>query len=354
VAALARLLVAFLQEQRLRKLRVAHDVVGRVVPSGTVAGFALDAPQRRLCVRGHRRVTSQAARIFLLGRREHVHRARVRRLLPRSVRCGVTALASIGANEVVVDDAGRSSDAGRRYQQHHNDCRNNNDHPSRQLHARRIATTAGVRYGDDMTLDLFVVGLTGGIGSGKSAVGRMLRERGLPVIDADQLAREAVAVGTHGLAQIVAHFGSGVVHDDGSLNREALSSIVFRDLDERRCLNAIVHPEVARLFVEALEALRARGERIAVYEVPLLFESQLQEMFGCTILVACPFDMQLKRVLARDRISEEQARARIASQMALDAKRKLATFVIDNTGSLDDLAVALNGVWLDVERLASP
>jgi dephospho-CoA kinase len=210
-----------------------------------------------------------------------------------------------------------------------------------------------VRYGDGMAVDLFVVGLTGGIGSGKSAVGRMLRERGLPVIDADQLARDAVAVGSAGLGRVVAHFGVGVLNPDGSLNRQAMSSVVFQDESERRALNAIVHPQVARLFVEALSVLRDRGETIAVYEVPLLFENNLQDMFGCTVLIACPPDVQLRRVIARDNLSAEQARARIASQMPLSDKRALATFVIDNAGTLDDLAVALDQVWRNVEGLAS-
>jgi dephospho-CoA kinase len=190
-----------------------------------------------------------------------------------------------------------------------------------------------------------LVGLTGGIASGKSTVGRMLRARGVDVIDADVLARDAVAPGTPGFAAVVARFGAGVVRDDGTLDRAALGRIVFADDEARRALNHIVHPEVARLAAEAFADVAARGAPVVVYEVPLLFENGLQAAMDVTMLVAVHDDVQLQRLLARDGCSEAEARARIRSQMPLEQKRKLATHVLENDGTVADLAHALRTVW---------
>jgi len=182
-----------------------------------------------------------------------------------------------------------------------------------------------------------LVGLTGGIASGKSTVGRLLREAGVAVIDADVLAREAVAKGSAGLTAVVGRFGEGVLDDDGNLDRKKLGAIVFHDDAARRDLNAIVHPEVARLAMERLAALRDAGTDVAVYEVPLLFENGLDAMMDTTILVACPDDVQRARIMARDGLSDADARARTAAQMPLAEKRRRAKHVIENDADLATL-----------------
>lgn len=190
-----------------------------------------------------------------------------------------------------------------------------------------------------------LIGLTGGIASGKSAAARMLSAAGIPVVDADQLAREAVAPGTDGLSAILQRFGPGVLAPDGSLDRKALGERVFSDEPARRDLNAIVHPAVARLALERLDALRASGAAVAVYEVPLLFESHLEGMMDATLLVAAPEEVQIARMKSRDGLDEAAARARMAAQLPLADKRRRATAVVENDGSLAELAARLSQAW---------
>lgn len=179
-----------------------------------------------------------------------------------------------------------------------------------------------------------VFGLTGGIGSGKSRVARRFRERRLPVIDADLLAREAVAQGSAGLREIIAEFGSGVLDGRGELDRAALARIVFNDEAARRKLNAITHPRVRELTALRVSELAASGEPLVCYEVPLLVESGMAEALRPVVVVSAPEAVQIERVMARDGASESDARARISAQMPLADKVKVADFVIDNTGSL--------------------
>jgi dephospho-CoA kinase len=191
-----------------------------------------------------------------------------------------------------------------------------------------------------------LVGLTGGIASGKSTAGRMLARAGVPVVDADVLAREAVAPGSVGLAAIVQRFGPQVLDGTGALDRKQLGAVVFGDDDARRALNAVVHPEVARLAAERFEALRADGRHgWCVYEVPLLFENGLDAAMDATILVAVDDDEQLRRIQRRDGLDEQQARARVRAQMPQRDKRQRATIVVDNDGSLDELARRLAEAW---------
>lgn len=190
-----------------------------------------------------------------------------------------------------------------------------------------------------------LIGLTGGIGSGKSTVARMLRAAGVDVIDADQLAREAVAPGSDGLRAVIERFGGGVLDDEGGLDRKKLGDIVFGDDEARRALNAIVHPRVAALAAERAQALAEAGRPRAVYEVPLLFENGLDAAMQATIVVYVDEAAQLARLMARDGSSEAAARARMAAQMPLEEKRRRATYVIDNGGSLDDTARQLREVW---------
>jgi len=190
-----------------------------------------------------------------------------------------------------------------------------------------------------------LVGLTGGIASGKSAVAKMLRAAGIPVVDADELARDAVAPGTPALAAIAKRFGDDVILKTGVLDRKKLGDVVFADATARADLNAIVHPQVAALAVGKLEELRASGVEVAVYEVPLLFENGLEGMVDETLLVAASDDIQRARLMIRDNIDVTSANARIASQMSLDDKRKRASFVIENDGSLEETARQLAVLW---------
>jgi dephospho-CoA kinase len=184
-------------------------------------------------------------------------------------------------------------------------------------------------------MPLRVFGLTGGIGSGKSTVGRWFRERGLPVLDADQLARDIVAPGTPALAEIAATFGPEMLLPNGTLDRKAVAARVFDDDGARRALNAITHPRVAALFGEKTSALDAAGAPLACYEVPLLFEVGLDRALSPVVVVAVPESVQVERAMRRDASTEDEAKARIAAQLSLDEKVRRADYVIDNTGSLE-------------------
>lgn len=185
---------------------------------------------------------------------------------------------------------------------------------------------------------MHLFGLTGGIASGKSAVAARLRARGLPVIDADVLAREAVAKGTEGLADVVAAFGRGVLTEGGVLDRKKVASLVFEDDAKRARLNAIVHPRVTALTLARAEELRARGEPLACYEAALIVENGVADAFRPLVVVAAPEDTQVARARARDAADEAEVRARIRAQMPLSEKVKVADYVIENTGTLEDLA----------------
>jgi dephospho-CoA kinase len=184
-----------------------------------------------------------------------------------------------------------------------------------------------------MSIHLF--GLTGGIGSGKSTVAARFRERGLPVIDADELARAVVAKGTPGLAEIAGFLGSDVLDAEGGLDRKRVAAIVFNDEAARRRLNAITHPRVAALAIEKSQELDARGEPLACYEVPLLIESGLAGALRPLVVVTTDVGTQLGRAMARDQATEAEVSARIAAQMPLARKAEMADFVIDNSGSIE-------------------
>lgn len=185
---------------------------------------------------------------------------------------------------------------------------------------------------------LHVFGLTGGIGSGKSSVAALLRERGVPVVDADELAREVVAPGSSGLGQVVAAFGPEMLAEDGSLDRKRLGSLVFADGELRKRLNAITHPLVRKLSQQRFAELARRGVTLAGYDVPLLFEVGLDAAFRPIVVVAASEAKQLERVAGRDGLAAEAVRARIAAQLPLDEKKKRADFVLENDGTLAELA----------------
>jgi len=193
-----------------------------------------------------------------------------------------------------------------------------------------------------------MVGLTGGIASGKSTVSAMLRELGAEIIDADQVARDVVAPGTPALAEISERF-PGVVSPDGTLDRAALGRRVFSSDDDRATLNAITHPRIQAAVQERTEAHRARGVPRVVYDAALLMENGLHAaMDGGVILVAASEDTQRARLVARDGLTPEEAEARIRSQLPLEAKRRHARWVIENDGDLDSLRAQVERTWREV------
>jgi dephospho-CoA kinase len=171
------------------------------------------------------------------------------------------------------------------------------------------------------------VALTGGIATGKSYCLHRFAELGVPVIDADRLARDAVAPGSTGLAAVVERFGGGVLAPDGSLDRAALGRIVFADPRARAALEAIVHPEVYRRIREWSVNLAA-GTRLAIADIPLVYETGQEHEFDRVVVAACTPEEQLRRILARDGLPEPDARARIAAQWPIDEKVKRADIVI--------------------------
>ncbi|HET7565051.1 MAG TPA: dephospho-CoA kinase [Gemmatimonadaceae bacterium] len=199
-------------------------------------------------------------------------------------------------------------------------------------------------------MKLFRIGLTGNIASGKSTVARRFAERGATVIDADQLARRAVEVGTPALDAIATRWGSAVLAADGTLDRAALRERVFQNPDELEALNEIVHPEVARLRDEELAAARARGERMVVSDIPLLFERGLVGRFDRIVLVDAPRSVRLERLVHDRGLSPADAMHMIAAQMPAELKRARADYVIENIGTLDELQRRADEVWDALEH----
>ena len=182
-----------------------------------------------------------------------------------------------------------------------------------------------------------LVGLTGGIASGKSTVAEILKRQGAAIINADVLAREVVEPDRRAWTEIVNTFGTAVLQPDRALDRQKLRAIIFDDPDARKKLESIIHPQVRALAEQRIREHAAAGYAVIVYEVPLLFEGNLQEWLRPVILVACDVDTQRKRLQSRDNLSAVQAQKHIEAQMSLEEKRRLADYVIENNGSLEDL-----------------
>jgi dephospho-CoA kinase len=204
--------------------------------------------------------------------------------------------------------------------------------------------------GVKMTL---VVGLTGGIASGKSTVANMIKELGIEVIDADIEARKAVEIGEVAYEQIVTYFGEAILNDDLTINRSQLGEIIFNDSVKRQKLNEIVHPDVRRRMNEKKEAAILRGDQVVVLDIPLLFESGLKQMVDVVLLVYVEKDVQLQRLMERNQLTKEEALARIQSQMPIEDKRKLADKVINNNGPLDDTKKQLIALLADWKTITN-
>jgi dephospho-CoA kinase len=194
-----------------------------------------------------------------------------------------------------------------------------------------------------------LLGLTGGIASGKSTVAAILRRLGAAIINADELSREVVQPGQEAWKEIVDTFGPAILQEDKTLDRRKLRKIVFDNPEARKKLEAIIHPRVRALAERKISELAATGSSIIVYEVPLLFEAQIHLWLRPVILVACDVETQKKRLLERDRLTEAEAQQHLDAQMSLEDKRKLADYVIENNGDLEELERQVRGVLQKIQ-----
>ena len=189
-----------------------------------------------------------------------------------------------------------------------------------------------------------LVGLTGGVGSGKSTVAVILRELGAAVIDADEASHAVYEPGTPGFAAVVREFGKAFVRD-GGIDRKALGELVFKDPGALQRLNAIVHPLVREWMAERTIEAVERGAEVVVQDVPLLFENKLESLFVTVVLVWVPREVQVERLVSGRGFTRERAREVIAAQMPIDEKRNRATHVIDNTGSIESTRSQVERLW---------
>ncbi|MDH6704118.1 dephospho-CoA kinase [Kitasatospora sp. MAA19] len=194
------------------------------------------------------------------------------------------------------------------------------------------------------------IGLTGGIGAGKSEVSRLFAAHGAVIVDSDVIAREVVAPGTDGLAAVVAEFGPQVLREDGALDRPALGAIVFADRARLQALNAIVHPLVRARSAE-LEAAAA-PDAVVVHDVPLLVENGLAPLFDLVVVVDAADEVRVDRLVRLRGMAEEEARARMAAQASRADRLAAADLVIDNSGPLEVLATRIDEVWAELTARA--
>ncbi|KKK09317.1 dephospho-CoA kinase [Bacillus altitudinis] len=195
-----------------------------------------------------------------------------------------------------------------------------------------------------------VIGLTGGIASGKSTVSQMIKEKGIRVVDADVIAKEAVSKGSAALHQIVQTFGEEVLLPNGELNRQQLGAIIFSDEEKRKKLNAIVHPEVRKEMLEQRDEGVSNNETFVVLDIPLLFESKLEGLVDRIIVVYTTPELQLSRLMNRNDLSEEEALNRIHSQQPLEEKCQKADRVIENTKDLAFIRKQLENILNEWEH----
>lgn len=193
-----------------------------------------------------------------------------------------------------------------------------------------LSTVRGVIYSRRMR----IFGLTGGIGAGKSAVAAMIREEGVPVVDADRIARDIVEPGKPAYEEIVRRFGADILLPGGGIDRRKLGEIVFSDAEKRASLEAITHPAIMSEIASALAGLESEGRDIAVVEAALIYEAGRSGRFEAVIAVRCGRDQQVRRLIARDGMTEAEARRRIGSQMDPDEKARASEIVIDNSGDI--------------------
>ena len=194
-----------------------------------------------------------------------------------------------------------------------------------------------------------VIGLTGGIATGKSTVAAMLRELGAGVVDADELAREIVRPGREAWQDIVDAFGSAILREDQTIDREKLRKTIFQDEEARKRLESVTHPRIRALAQEDIQKLAARGAEIIIYDVPLLFENQMHMWLRPVMLVACDSAVQKRRLQERDGLTAGEIEQHLRAQMPLDEKRKLADFVIENNSDLLELKKQVLEIWKEIK-----
>lgn len=185
-------------------------------------------------------------------------------------------------------------------------------------------------------MNTLIIGLTGGIATGKSTVSSMIKKQGIPVIDADIVAREVVEPGKKSYHEIVDHFGLSILQTDGSINRETLGKIVFEKEVERNILNNIVHPAVREEMRLQAETFKQEGHKLIVMDIPLLVESKLFHMVDYVVVVYVPESVQLQRLRARNEYTEKEAKQRMNAQVAIEKKRLYAEYIIDNSRTLEE------------------
>ncbi|WP_226656384.1 dephospho-CoA kinase [Pseudalkalibacillus hwajinpoensis] len=188
------------------------------------------------------------------------------------------------------------------------------------------------------------IGLTGGIASGKSTVAEMIRRYDLPIVDADVMARKVVEPGEPALEKIFQLFGEDMRAEDGGLDRKKLGSVIFKDEEKRKVLNRVLHPAIRKEMLDQAAAFKEQGNEHVIFDIPLLFESQLTHMVDQTLLVYVDAKTQLSRLVERDGSTEEEAFDRIQSQMPIEKKKDLADEVIDNTGTREKTEEQLNNI----------
>ena len=194
-----------------------------------------------------------------------------------------------------------------------------------------------------------LVGLTGGIASGKSTVAAILRRLGAAIINADELSREVVQPEQEAWNEIIKTFGPDILQEDKTLDRRKLRKIIFDNPEARRKLEVIIHPRVRALAERRISELAAAGSSVIVYEVPLLFEAQIHLWLRPVILVACDLETQKKRLLERDHLTELEAQQHLDAQMSLEEKRKLADYLIENDGTLEKLEQDVRAVLQKIQ-----
>jgi dephospho-CoA kinase len=199
--------------------------------------------------------------------------------------------------------------------------------------------------------DTMIVGITGGIASGKSTVAEMLAQLGAPIIDFDLLAREVVGPGEPAFREIVAYFGDGVIGEDGTLDRKRLSGIVFRDAERRKTLEVMTHPRILKAFGRQVRQLAEKDPRAIIQAViPLLFEGHLEPLVHKVVVVYVSPETQIDRLMRRDQISREEAEAILDAQMPIDQKAGRADFLIRNEGDITETKKAVKALWQQLKE----
>jgi dephospho-CoA kinase len=224
----------------------------------------------------------------------------------------------------------------------------------KRAHEAKAPPGTGPRSGDGGTDGRLVVGVTGGIASGKTAVTKMLEEMGAPVIDFDVVAREVVEPGKAAYQDIVAYFGDGILQADRTIDRKKLSGIVFQDREKRKKLEGFTHARIALEYIRQSNDIAARRPNAIIQvAVPLLIEANLQHLFHKILVVYVPRETQIARLTLRDGISREEAERILAAQMPIDDKLRHADFVIHNEGTLEETRRQVEALWKSLQQLQS-